>query len=90
MKVYKEKLNLSYQGMCLETQRVEPQNKGHRSCHLRSCVIVKLVAPCCKSGLAQRTQEQVPKCTLELSTPRLGWQRVQRRTPAYYLQMLIP
>lgn len=56
VKVYKEKLKLSYQGMYLETQRVEPQNKGHRS--LCSCAIVKQVTLGCESGLAQRMQRR--------------------------------
>lgn len=58
MKVYKEKVNLSCQGMYLKTQRAEPQYKGYRGCRLRSCVTAKRVTPDCKSGLAQRTQRK--------------------------------
>lgn len=54
MKVYKEKVNLSCQGMYLKTQRAEPQYKGYRGCRLCSCVTEKQVTPCYKSGLAQR------------------------------------
>ena len=38
MKVYKEKVNLSCQGMYLKTQRAEPQYKGYKACRLCSCV----------------------------------------------------